>query len=403
MTRLLPIACLLASAIPAAAQDISARIAADGLAATEAHLAALPAPSDADLFALGGVRFLRAVETAFQLRWQSGFTDRTGMLPFLRSDLGENPSPAPFAPAVISTLFRDTGALMAAARVPLARIPETSDFGVEIRMSDIWFDVNGSAARDPGEGMADILGPMLMGWQWSERDPATPLPVIRFDVADAAWLSAYTHVIEGISETVLAYDPTRAITDVVIARATMADLDLVKPGAPSDSYDFDREFGEFADVAMVVILALEQDPDPARLISARDHFLAMVADNRVFWTRVALETDNANEWLPNATQTSALGLTLPPETGEVWLGVLTEMEMMLKGELLVPYWRIEAGAGVNIARLFTEPRPFDIAGWIQGVAAVPYLESGPLMSGQAWNRFERLMSGNAMMLTLFLN
>ena len=51
-------------ALPAAAQDISSEIAANGIGATRDRLAALPAPTDAESFALGGLTFLSAVEEA---------------------------------------------------------------------------------------------------------------------------------------------------------------------------------------------------------------------------------------------------------------------------------------------------------------------------------------------------
>jgi len=34
------------------------------------------------------------------------------------------------------------------------------------------------------------------------------------------------------------------------------------------------------------------------------------------------------------------------------------------------------GPGVNLRRVFTEPREFDLVLWVQGTAAVPYLEAG---------------------------
>ena len=81
------VAMLAILATPAAAETISAEIGRAGLAATEARLAALPAASAEEAFALGGVRFLRAIESSFQIRWQNGLTDRTGMLPLLRLTL----------------------------------------------------------------------------------------------------------------------------------------------------------------------------------------------------------------------------------------------------------------------------------------------------------------------------
>jgi len=37
-----------------------------------------------------------------------------------------------------------------------------------------------------------------------------------------------------------------------------------------------------------------------------------------------------------------------------------------KRRKLAPYWQQEGGDGVNIAKVFTDPRPADLAGRIQG-------------------------------------
>ncbi len=389
------LALLLLAAAPAAAQDISAEIAGTGLAATEARLAALPAPTEADRFALGGIRFLRAVEATFQTRFRTGMSDPTGTIPFLRLDQGAAPD-ASFAPGDVAALFTAAATGMAAAREPLADLATGPEFALTIRLGDLWFDVNADATRTPDEDLMALLGPSLLGWRWFDRDPATPAPTITFDRADAAWLSAYTHLLEGLSEVILAYDPTDALTRAAAARDGMRAI------SPPYAEEF-FVITPFVDAVWVMLDALDQQPDAARLSKAQAHFLSMVADNRSFWAAVESETDNTAEWLPNDRQTSALGLTLPPGTGATWLSVLADGEALLKGEKLIPYWRLGDGAGVNLARMFTDPAPIDVKDWIQGTGALPYLEKGDTITPESWRQFEAMMGGDAMLMSLWLN
>lgn len=389
------LALLLLAAAPAAAQDISAEIAGTGLAATEARLAALPAPTEADRFALGGIRFLRAVEATFQTRYRTGMSDPTGTIPFLRLDQGAAPD-ASFAPGDVAALFTQAATGMATAREPLADLATGPEFALTIRLGDLWFDVNADATRTPDEDLMALLGPSLLGWRWFDRDPATPAPTITFDRADAAWLSAYTHLLEGLSEVILAYDPTDALTRAATARDGMRAI------SPPYAEEF-FVITPFVDAVWVMLDALDQQPDAARLSKAQAHFLSMVADNRSFWAAVELETDNTAEWLPNDRQTSALGLTLPPGTGATWLSVLADGEALLKGEKLIPYWRLGDGAGVNLARMFTDPAPIDVKDWIQGTGALPYLEKGDTITPESWRQFEAMMGGDAMLMSLWLN
>lgn len=389
------LALLLLAAAPAAAQDISAEIAGTGLAATEARLAALPAPTEADRFALGGIRFLRAVEATFQTRYRTGMSDPTGTIPFLRLDQGAAPD-ASFAPGDVAALFTAAATGMAAAREPLADLATGPEFALTIRLGDLWFDVNADATRTPDEDLMALLGPSLLGWRWFDRDPATPAPTIIFDRADAAWLSAYTHLLEGLSEVILAYDPTDALTRAATARDGMRAI------SPPYAEEF-FVITPFVDAVWVMLDALDQQPDAARLSKAQAHFLSMVADNRSFWAAVESETDNTAEWLPNDRQTSALGLTLPPGTGATWLSVLADGEALLKGEKLIPYWRLGDGAGVNLARMFADPAPIDVKDWIQGTGALPYLEKGDTITPESWRQFEAMMGGDAMLMSLWLN
>ncbi|PLL11227.1 hypothetical protein C0V75_18305 [Tabrizicola sp. TH137] len=389
------LAALLLAPLPATAQDLSARIAAQGLAATEAELAALPTPSEGDRFALAGLRFLRAIETTYQTRWRTGLDDPSGMVPLLRLEQGVSPE-ASSSPGDVAALFAQAATDMASARAPLAGLAEGPEFSVEIRLADLWFDVNADGTRTPDEDLMQLLGPTLMGWRWFDRDPAAPAPVIRFDRADAAWLSAYTHLLEGVAKIILAYDPTDALTRAASARAAMQ---AISPPYAEEIF----VIRPWVDALWVMLDALDQQPDAARLMQARDHFLAMIADNRAFWAAVEGEADNDAEWLPNARQTSALGLTLPPETGATWLAVLADGEALLKGEKLIPYWRLGDGGGVNLARLFTDPAPIDVKDWIQGTGALPYLEQGATVSAENWRAFEGLMGGDAMLMSIWLN
>lgn len=386
---------LFLSPLPAAAQDISASIAAQGLAATESRLAALSTPTEADRFALGGIRFLRALETTYQTRHRSGMDDPTGMIPLLRLPAGTSPD-AVFQPGDVAALFAQVATDMDAARAPLADLATGPEFSVEIRLSDLWFDVNADGTRAPDEDLMQLLGPTLMGFRWFDRDPAAPVPVIRFDRADAAWLSAYTHLLQGVAETVLAYDPTDALTRAAAARDGMAAL------SPPAFSEWDM-FSPGLDALWVILESLDQQPDAARLTAAHGHFLSMVAENRAFWAAVEGESDNDAEWLPNARQTSALGLTLPPETGATWLSVLADGEALLMGEKLIPYWRLGDGAGVNLGRMFTAPAPIDVKDWIQGAGALPYLERGDTVTADSWARFQTMMGGDAMLISVWLN
>lgn len=397
----------LTAATPAAADlSLSQAIGQDGIATTLARLDALDrAPGPEELFAKAGLRFLDGIESALQLQWRTGMDQAAGNagetlgVPLLRLPLPPNPAPEAFSGALVSQLFADLDAGMDRARQDLAALPEGREFGLEIAFDDLWFDVNANGIRDPDEDAGALLGPQLMGWQWQNRDPAQPLPVIRFDTADAAWLTAYTHLLSGLSNTILAYDPAAAIDRVLAARKAIK----VAPPNSGDPWDFDSSFGQFVDAFAMLEGAVNAEPDVTRAQAAKAHFLATIAHNRRFWTLVAQETDNDREWVPGEGQTSALGFDLPPGTGDVWQAVLADGEALLTGRVLLPYWRGPTGQGVNLGRMFDEPRPISVTGWVQGWAAVPYIEQGPRINADSLRRFQELMLGNAALMAVFLN
>jgi hypothetical protein len=387
---------LVLSAAPVLAETLSDEIGRTGLAATEARLAALGSPTNEELFALAGLRFLGGVESALQLRWQTGIRSDWSELPILRLPILENPAARAFVPADFTALLTGLDARMDAARAALGQLGD-QPFALEIAVSDLWFDINMNGIRDPGEDVGSVAGLTLGGG----RILNVPVedPVIKFDTADAAWLSAYTHFLSGFAATALAYDPEPAIQRVIDSSAAIYALwgDTPPPNA------MDMMFGRQVDRIAMVLFALSKTPDKAMAMDAHGHFLAMITENRRFWALVEQEPDNDREWVPNDRQSSGLGVILPPETGKRWQAVLADGEKLLQGEVLIPHWRFGAEAGINLRKAFENPPAVDLVTWIQGEGLLPYAEKGPRMSMDAWRDFERLVSGDAMLFAVLLN
>jgi hypothetical protein len=224
-------------------------------------------------------------------------------------------------------------------------------------------------------------------------------PTIRFDAADASWLAAYTHLLSGAGELVLAFDPTETIARVREASGRIAELQ----GDTSPHFGMAASFGPTADMLAMVYFSLRSAPDPTHTHAARQHLLGMIERNRIFWEAVERETDNNAEWVPNERQTSALGIALPPGTRDTWLAVLADAEAVLNGEKLIPHWRFGLGAGINVMRLLEDPPPVDIPEWVHGIGLLDYAEKGELVSSDSWRRFVLMAEGEAVMFMVFLN
>lgn len=377
--------------------DYSAMIAQDGLAATEANLAALRQGTPSDQFVLGGVRFLGAVEGALQTLYATQINrDMAEMsnLPFLRLPLPPNPDAVPFQPEVIANTFAAALDDLDGSLAALDTITDTDTFGVTINTADLWFDINANNTRDAGEGVMEVAASQL---NIRLAEAFTP-PVVRFDTSDAAWLSAYAHLLSGMSETILALDPTYAIQRVTDSAAAM---EAFNGGGRGMIFMPDED--TWIDVIAMFIHAIEGQPDVERSRNAHAHFLGMIADNQEFWSRVATETDNKLEWIPNPNQTSVLPLAFPADIGSQWRMVLAEAEAVLNGDLLIPHWRVGEGVGINLASAMQNPPDIDIIAIIQGEGVLPYLEEGTRMSGRSLTQFQRMVGGNAGLYMIVLN
>jgi hypothetical protein len=375
------------------AVDWNAALQRGGLAAAEESLLARERKAESS-FVLGSVQFLRAIETVMQVRY-ANYSGELAIIPGMRNRLPPNPD-ASFDPAFFADAM--SGALKHLGNAEQNLRPAIEDdFAVEIRLQDLWFDINANAARDDWEGLLDLMDEL-----GAERGMGDFTGVIRFDGADADWLMAYIHVVAGMAELSLSLDPTPAIRTVWEGRTA-----LEKAGnlPPTPFFEADT----FLETTAAILLTLRGEPDRSRTRAALAHFRSMIAHNRTFWKKVERETDNDREWLPNAQQTAAFGVEVNAETIAAWKDVLSEIDAILAGESLVPYWRVTprtasiTGVGLNIEKLFRYPGDMDVVLWLQGTAAVPYLEEGPLADMAAWEQFMRMTAGDGLLFAIWFN
>jgi hypothetical protein len=97
------------------------------------------------------------------------------------------------------------------------------------------------------------------------------------------------------------------------------------------------------------------------------------------------------------------GSKVTDEMAKGWLDFLAEAEAILGGKKLIPFWRDAGGKGVNLRRVFTEPGELDAVLWLQGTAAAPYLESGPVTRPEVWTRLLRVFRGEFIGFALWFN
>lgn len=378
--------------------DLFADLGPTGAAETLSEIAN---PTASDRLALGGAHFLSAIEGTLQTRYAYGLDTlemaRQFDIPFLRLPSEPNPNPLPFDYSVFETVFTDALSDLALSYNNLQHISSDDSATMAINVADLWLDANANDTKDPGEGFAEIIQSQF---SFSDAEIEGKLPVIRFDTADAAWLSAYTQMLSGMSELILSTDVTTAVQSAYEGGAIM---DEIQGDARLPFDFFSANDRPFIDALTAILIALEGQPDPMRTRAAHAHFQNALADNREFWARLPLETDNKLEFIPNDNQTSALPITFPAGIGDRWQAILTDAQAVLDGELLIPHWRLGPYAGLNMAKMFQNPPEIDLIGVFQGYTVAPYAEVGARMTLESIAEFDMLTQGNSPLFAVILN
>lgn len=359
-------------------------------------------PNDETLrFGLGVVRFVRAVEHLSQSLYRYGLRGRLGQslgIPVLRLPLPDNPAPEPIDYAASRRILQDLVDDLRLAESTLAGIRQDT-VRLPVRLGLIRMDLDGSGR--PGLPLRELVTLYMGRGATLPKDPDLRVVFARGDVA---WFRGYCHLLMAQAEVALAYDFEALFNG-------SAHLFFARPTTPypflrrSDGKDFYHLGGGVDIIDVIAMIHLVRLPlrEPARMSAALQHLEKTLTLSRETWRYVLADTSTDPKWLPNPHQTGVLGVQVTQEMVDGWLAFVDESLALLEGQRLAPFWRQGETRGVNVRRVFTEPRPLDLVEWIQGPAAAPYLETGPLTRPEVWRRLMDVFQGQFIGFAIWFN
>jgi hypothetical protein len=347
-------------------------------------------------FELGTLQFLSAIEQLVQSLYKFGALgpeSRVGrQLPIVRIAVPKNPSPEKVTYDDVRAILRRFFDDLATAETTLARVND-QNVKLLLHFGLIHLDLNGDGKASDDETLWRIFNALNRGLQRGEEiKPADAEAfIIGFDYADVLWLRGYCHLLSSLCEVALAYDE-KPVFDVVGRHLFDQAEGPALPHAllQQDGYGG----GEIADAIAAIHLARLPLKEPQRMKSALAHLQQVVQCSRENWKAIQSETDDDHEWIPSSTQKGVIpGVRIAPEMIAGWQDFLDEADRLLAGKKLAPHWRFNAQHGINLRRVFEEPREFDLVLWAHGAAAVPYAEEGPVSDRQTWMRLQQIFRG----------
>ncbi len=354
-------------------------------------------------FALGATIFIRTVEGMAQDMYRYGLeTPREVQrsLPFFRFPVPPNPKPEQLDYEKMRDVFKKAVAGFGEADAVLARMGK-AEVKLPLAIGLARLDLNGDGKADEEERLWRVLDATL-GGNMIPQEQAERF-IISFDRGDAAWLRGYCNLLSALLEFALAHDG-KASFDVsahmLFPNAGLPNAMLNQQGLPSQDY-FDP--APIADAVAAIHMMHWEVKEPERLKASLAHLEQVVALSRESWGYILAETDDEAEWIPNPKQKNGVmpGMAVTDQTVAGWTATMGELDALLQGKKLVPHWRL--AKGINIRRVFLEPRPFDPVLWAQGSAALPYLEDGPMTDGQTWMQIMGMLEGNFLGYAVWFN
>ena len=373
------------------------------LAEGERSLAeALKAAPDDDQarFGLGVIQFLRAVEARVQGFHRHGLRSDLGggLSPLTNLPIPPNPGPKPLDAKGLRAMLRGWVDDLGKAEATLAGV-KAADVKLPIHFGLVRLDFDGDGTAGDGE----TLWKVYARFNRNAGAGAARDFVIAFDRGDVDWLRGYCHLLMAVGEVVLAHDFDDLFreTGYLFFRGARPPLPFLTNTQSGRAFDL----GEILDLVATIHLMRLSVTEPARLTSALVHIEATARLSRSSWKAILAETDDDREWVPNPKQ----GTVVPsgkvtPEMVQGWFDFLDEFESILAGRKLLPFWRgSNPRLGINLRKVFTEPRAFDLVLWVRGTAAAPYLQEGEVTSPETWRRLNRVFRGEFIGFAMWFN
>ena len=368
---------------------------AEGIVALEAHLKEQP-KDDVARFGLGAVQFLQSAERLTQKLVIYGPQTRGN--PDLNAILPANPKPPTdlLTYPMVRKFAQEWLDDLAQVEATLSKI-ENEQVKLPVHVGRVPLNLAGAGARSL------TLLPLLRNFRLGKPGQEADF-VISFDRADVDWLRGYCHILSALGEIGLAYD-AQGMFDVFAHRLfkhvkTPHEF-LLEPSRSGNGGIFD--FEEIVDVIGAIHMFRFPVAEPKRMSAALRHIEQAVALSRQMWKRVMAETDNDNEWIPNPRQKGAINIPVTQAMVDSWLKAVDEVELVLQGKKLIPFWRGKLTRGINVRKIFLEPTTLDLVLWVQGTAATPYLEEGELTLPETWQDFNRPFGGQLLGFGIYFN
>ncbi|MAX39445.1 hypothetical protein [Gimesia sp.] len=382
-----------AGAAPLAEEYLTQGKLTEGAEAIRSELKKSP-ENDEARFGLGVIQFFQSFEHLGSSLYDNGLRVRGafGNLPGpLSNILTQNPDPETVSYADVRQIIQTWVNDLNEAEKTLSAVKD-SDVKLPLHVGLIKVDLFGTGKPVSAEFLLGQMGSPA-------QQQAAEKFLIRFDRGDADWLAGYCNFLCAWGEVLLAVDGQEMFNctaHLFFEKVETPYLFLMEGSRNlNDLRRFDRPL--ISDILAFIHLWRFELKEPDRMKVALSHLEDMQQHAKSMWKHYLAETDNENEWIPNPQQTGVLEIEVTQEMVDTWLAVLDETGLVLQGKKLIPFWRGTPGTqGVNLRRVFTEPREIDPFLWFQGTAAAPYLEKGtitdfatPEMWGRINNTFGR--------------
>ena len=367
----------------------------DGEPVLAARLKSDPSDDEAR-FGLAMVRFIAAVEAFGRHQYRFGLkTPEHPLFPFLRMPVPLNPRPEVLTYEAQRAALRSFLDDLALAETTLADVKDSA-LKIVIDLEKTRLDFRATGKPDPAATLMTVVrsvSPMSV-----LRMPARPeMFEVAFDLGDAIWLRGYCHLLSAGLEFLLAYD----WRETFVQAGGLFYPRIAAEGA--SPLPRSQGIAEIADAVAMIHQIHWGLAEPARLGKVPAHLKQVIALSRESWNAILSETDDDREWIPSPRQKNGVlpGMPITQQRLDTWLAALDEFDAVLDGRKLLPHWALEKG--VNLRRVFAEPRTFDLVLWATGHAAAPYLEDGPMMSAETWRLWQQVFGGDFLSFAAYLN